>query len=140
MKRIVICVALVLGLGVGFAAYAAQSGQNAYGSLVAAALAEESNQYLIELAGNGPADLAAAVAAAGGTLVHDLSDIGAASAVSDSSDFADALASTPGIQRVTRDLLVPWLPASTDIEMSEGPSGAGDLTDPILAVLLRGHT
>ncbi len=56
-----------------------------------AADTEESNQFLIELAGNGPNDLVAAVQAAGGTLVHEFPEIGAASAVSDKRGFASKL-------------------------------------------------
>ena len=57
----------------------------------AGAEAQESHQFLIELTGSGPADLAAAVEAAGGTLVHELPDIGAASETEGQSDQVGSL-------------------------------------------------
>ena len=135
MKRRLISLGLVLGL-CSFAAIAsAKPPQDpAYQDLVAAANAEESNQYLIELAGGGPADLAAVITAAGGTLVHDLADIGSASAISDEPTFASQLSKTAGIRRVTRDLLVQWIPDGSDMETASGVQASGHLTDPNLAV------
>ena len=43
---------------------------------------QETNLYLIEMSGAGPADLAGAVAKAGGSLTHEMHDVGLASAYS----------------------------------------------------------
>ncbi len=120
MKRIGLC----LGLG-AVLCLALPAG-------VAAADPEETNQFLIKLAGGGPADLEAAVEAAGGRLVHEFPEIGAASAISEAEGFAKALKKVKGIQRVTRDLLVQWIPEaeSFDVEAVEGPSTEGDVTPP----------
>lgn len=101
--------------------------------LASAQAVEESNQYLIEFAGKGPANLTAAVEAAGGELVHDLSDIRAASAVSDAPDFAKRLAKSKGIRRITRDLKVQWIPGNPSAAVQDGPATQGDVTDPNLA-------
>ncbi len=92
------------------------------------------NQYLIELAGKGPKDLEGAIEAAGGRLVHDLSGIGAVSAVSEDEAFADILAGVGGFKSITRDYQVQWLPSATDVEEMGGPVvGEGHATDPNLA-------
>jgi len=134
MMRRSLTLALVLALCLGAAVASAQS-RNArgYQALLEAANAGESSQYLIELSGNGPADLTAAVSAAGGTLVHDLADIGSASAISDKANFASKLAKTKGIKRVTRDLMVQWIPEESDIETAAAIDTAGHVTDPSLA-------
>ena len=134
MSKRLISLGLVLAL-CSFAAIAAAQGTRAqaYQRLVAAAGAAESSQYLIELSGNGPADLAAAVAAAGGTLAHDLGDIGLASAVSDKANFASKLAKTRGVQRVTRDLLVRWTPEESEVDTAVAIDTTGHVTDPDLA-------
>lgn len=100
-----------------------------------AADTEESNQFLIELAGGGPDDLEAAVEAAGGTLVHEFNEIGAASAISDKQGFARKLKKSGGIKRVTRDLLVQWIPESEsfDTQVIEDVGAEGNLTDPTTA-------
>ncbi len=91
---------------------------------------EETNQYLIEISGNGTADLAAAIEAAGGELVHDLAEIGAVSAVSDDPKFASRMGKAKGVKRITRDLMVQWTPGDLG-EMSEGSFAAqGHITDP----------
>lgn len=94
---------------------------------------EETNQYLIEISGNGPADLAAAIEAAGGELVHDLSEIGAVSAVSDAPDFASRMGKTKGVKRITPDLRVQWRPALSNADVQSSASTQGHVTDPNLA-------
>lgn len=102
--------------------------------IASAQVVEDSNQYLIELKGNGPNDLAGAVAAAGGELAHNLAEIGAVSAVSESADFAANMAATNGVKRVTRDLSVQWVPDAPGATEFGGPDTAGHLTDPESAV------
>ena len=132
-------VAWVVGLSVCFAATADASTfkkkKRQYKNFVAAnASVEASNQYLIELAGSGPADLAAAVEAAGGSLSWHNARFGYASAVSDSGSFAKKLAKASGVKSVDRDMLVQWTPADDSFARVAGNAGAaGHGGDPTTA-------
>jgi subtilisin family serine protease len=100
-----------------------------------AAMVQETNQFVIELAGGGPADLAATVEAAGGTLVSDLPEIGYATAVSDDPKFARKVAKARGIGKVHRDLMVQWTPALEDAvaETVAVPTELSNGVDPTTA-------
>ena len=91
---------------------------------------QETNLYLIELSGKGPADLSGAVSAAGGSLTHEMHDVGLASAFSEDPKFAKNLKKAKGITRVTRDLSVQWIPGTAEMTAVDT---SGDVTDPTTA-------
>lgn len=96
--------------------------------------ATPTNSYLIDLTGDAPADLFDLVAAAGGTLVRELPEIGYAIATSDAPGFAAALAGAQGIKAVDQDLMVQWTPDLAELlgEIS-APQDQGPITDPTTA-------
>jgi len=79
---------------------------------------QSTNDYLIKIQGNAPANLAALVSAAGGTLLKVHPEIGYATATSTNPSFARNLHGA-SIQSVDRDLSIQWVP-SMHIE-SAGP-------------------
>lgn len=83
---------------------------------------QDTNQFMIRMAGDGPADLAAAVERAGGRLVHNMGEIGYASAISEHPNFARRLAKQNGIAAVDRDYKIQWL--SDNIELDAMDAGA----------------
>ncbi len=100
-------------------------------SPLAALETRPSNHYLIELRGAAPADLEAAVAAAGGTLVSVQPDLGYASAKSDTPGFAQKLAKHQAIRAVDQDIEVRFVSAGAGeafaadaAEVTPNPSGA----------------
>ncbi len=66
--------------------------------------------FLIQLQGQGPADLGAQVAAAGGHLVRTLPGIGYAVATANDSAFAATLGAQRGVIAVTQDVSLQWSP------------------------------
>lgn len=89
-------------------------------------------QYLIELNGVGPSDLAASVAAVDGTLTRQLPEIGYAIAVSDSLSFADSLEAVQGVSKVHLDETIQWTPLEEDfvVEAAPTPGEQGHGPDP----------
>jgi len=92
--------------------------------------AASANNYLVEVNGQIPSDLAARVAAAGGTLERIHPEIGYAYAVSNAPDFAANLAAEQGIREVTQDVVLQWTPTTEDFGAIEGPAGQGIGFDP----------
>lgn len=82
---------------------------------------QSTNSYLIKINGN-PANLAGAVAAAGGTLLRVHPEIGYATATSNNPGFSTSLQGS-GIQAVTRDVKFNWLPQpTTQAILTAGPA------------------
>ena len=99
-------------------------------TLVLLPTAASASSFLVQLNGQGPADLADRVAAAGGTLERVHPEIGYAYAVSDAPDFAANLAADQGIRDVTRDVVLQWTPTEDGFGAIEGPAGQGIGFDP----------
>ena len=77
---------------------------------------QESNQFLIELSSGDTSKLATAVSRAGGSLTHVMPELGYATAVSEDPKFSKRLKSNKSVRSVTRDLIVQWTPANTDLQ------------------------
>jgi subtilisin family serine protease len=91
-----------------------------------AVTAAGSRSYVI--LGNGntlPAGLAAKITAAGGTLSASLDAIGVATATSSAADFAERAARITGLQSVTPDMVVQWVPAERVIDAGEAGFDVG---------------
>ncbi len=98
---------------------------------VAVGSAVDAGDFVVEFSGS-PADLAAAVAAVGGTLERVHPELGLAKVTGLTDATAAALASAAGVQAATRDLLVQWIPpvapsvAVLDAESDALPAAQGD--------------
>jgi len=107
-----------------------------------AAETHATHQFLIEVGDAGRAEVAAAVEAAGGALVHHFPEIGAASAISESPGFPRALRRARGIRRVDRDLRVDWLPhgeglgSLEPLVVADAPPAEAGAPDPASARFL----
>ncbi len=89
-------------------------------SMLAAAIpahAGSAASYVIESTSSAslPSNLAAMVTAAGGTLTHTHSGFGVAQATSTNPHFATALAAQSGIQSVSLDTQVQWVPPASQV-------------------------
>jgi len=100
---------------------AANTSNSVAAQLAAPGIAAKS--YVIDFTGSTlPADLAAAVAAAGGTVTASLTQIGVAVASSSDPDFAARAGKIGGVSSVDEDVSVQWVPPERVVD-------AGDLSD-----------
>jgi subtilisin family serine protease len=90
----------------------------------------DSNQYLIEFNGGVPANFEAMINAAGGTVSHDLSNIGFVTALSDDPGFARNLVRNRAVRDVSRDMIVQWIPESDELQISSAGFEANAFVDP----------
>jgi subtilisin family serine protease len=98
------------------------------------ASATSTNSYLILGKGNAlPADLAAKVALAGGTLTSTVGQIGVAAATSSDPNFQAAAAGIAGVQAVALDQPVQW------IDPNEHVQDAGEVTEEDLGQASHGN-
>lgn len=86
------------------------------------------DSYVIDFTGMSvPADLASAVAAAGGTLTARMDGIGVAVATSSDRGFAAKAQRIKGVRSITPDLIVQWLDpnmrTAEEVEAGEGLTG-----------------
>ncbi len=88
----------------------------------------EADAYVVEFGGS-VAQLEAAVADAGGTLVHASPEIGVATVIDLDDKSASRLKRAASVKDVMRDLMVQWTPSDADLEVVE----AGPAIDPITA-------
>jgi subtilisin family serine protease len=87
------------------------------------------NSYLILGIGNKlPANLAASIATAGGTLTSSLNQIGVAVATSSDPNFQTAAAGIAGVQSVARDTLVTWVDPNEMAFPAGDPGDASGVT------------
>lgn len=92
---------------------------------------QNTDNYLIKLNGGAPADLAALVSAAGGTLLRVHPEIGYATATSADPGFSGNLRGA-SIQSVDRDLSLQWVPSmhvesagpASQVSTASNPAGA----------------
>lgn len=96
--------------------------------------AQETNLYLIDISGAGSADLESVVNAAGGTLTHQMTNLGYASAYSEDPQFAKNLKKAKGVNAVTRDISLQWIPETADMSAltlgEDTVATLGHVTDP----------
>jgi subtilisin family serine protease len=96
--------------------------------------AEPTDQFLIELSPNAPTNLSKVIEAAGGTLAHNMQELGYVSAISDNPKFAKILKRTKGIRAVTPDIRIQWIPGTGEPAVdTQGDSiiqATGHLIDP----------
>ncbi len=98
------------------------------GPLFAVAAAGEARTYVLLGSGNAlPADLADAVAAAGGSVTATLDGIGVAVATSDAADFAERIGRVPGIQSVAEDVVLDFPQPRLAGEVEIGEAGEPDV-------------
>jgi subtilisin family serine protease len=91
--------------------------------LALAAPGTEAKSYLIDFTGNTlPANLAAQVSAAGGTVTSSFGQIGVAIASSTAPDFAAKAGKIKGVAGVEEDMVVQWVKPEKVVEVD----GAGD--------------
>ncbi len=83
----------------------------------------DAKSYVIDFTGTQlPADLAAQVSAAGGTVTTSIDQIGVAVAASSDPGFAARAGKIKGVSTVTEDIQVQWVPQDRVVE-------AGEVTD-----------
>jgi subtilisin family serine protease len=96
---------------------------------MALTIVQSGNSYL--LLGNGntlPSNLAATVAAIGGTVSTTMNQIGVAVATSSDPNFQTAAAGIAGVQSVARDTLVTWVDPNEMAFPAGDPGDAGGVT------------
>ena len=88
---------------------------------------QSTNSYVIQGVGNKlPTNLAASIAAAGGTLTTTIKQIGVALATSTDPTFQAKAAAILGIQSVDQDVVVPWLdPNEQVVDAGEAGDASG---------------
>ena len=79
-------------------------------SLAAATAYAAPRSYIIAATGALPADLAAKVTAAGGTVTKTMPELGLAVATAPKTSFAAAATKIPGVRSVVPDIVTQWLP------------------------------
>ncbi len=89
------------------------------GKMSSPSLQSAKKPYVIDFSGIVPADLAAQLAAAGGTLTSSLDQIGVALASSDDPSFASRAAQIAGVVSVDEDTVVQWVPPERFAEAGE---------------------
>jgi subtilisin family serine protease len=99
--------------------------------IISSAAAAAPSNYLIVAQGNDTSGALAAVVANGGTVVDDLSAIGAVIATADNADFAAAVAASPGVLSADLDPDIQWIPdGEQGTGMFDDPSAQGVNTEP----------
>jgi len=93
---------------------------------VASRAPEATNNHVVQLSDGIPADLAARVAALGGSVLRTHPEINLALVSGLGDAQATDLENSAGVERVTRDFMVPWTPSPDEFSSQDGEVAGHD--------------